>query len=102
LPSLTWDIRYEISEDLLFVCGLNNTTTKQWLQNLRSKTGVSFPLICDSESKVFNSYQVGAQFANDPPTYIIIDKKGIVRYRTDDVTKKINEMKKIIQELIAK
>jgi peroxiredoxin len=66
----------------------------------RAKVGVSFPLVYDKRSVVWRQYQVGESYGNKPPTYIIIDKKRVVSYRTDDTFDQTERMIQIIQELI--
>jgi len=62
--------------------------------------GITYPFIFDEESDIFNTYQVGSQFGNTPPTFIIIDKEGIIRYRTDNEYDTIWDMKSKIEELL--
>lgn len=62
--------------------------------------GITYPFVFDEESSLFDSYQVGPQFGNTPPTYVIIDQQGIVQYRTDDRFNRYDEMKDKIEELL--
>ncbi|MBM3302819.1 MAG: hypothetical protein FJY85_23085, partial [Deltaproteobacteria bacterium] len=61
---------------------------------------ISFPLIYDDKSTMFSLYQVGSSFGNIPPTYVIIDTSGLVRYRIDDKFDRIEEMSNKIRELL--
>ena len=58
----------------------------------RQQFGVQYPLIFDSGSRVFNLYGYGQSY----PTYVVIDARGVVRFRTDlaisatDLAKQVN------------
>ena len=57
-------------------------------------------MIFDATSKIFQSYQVGPQYGNTPPTYIIIDPKGVVRYRVDDKFNRTPEIVAAIRSVL--
>ena len=58
----------------------------------RQQFDAQYPMIFDPGSRVFNLYGYGQSY----PTYVVIDAKGIVRFRTDlaisatDLTKQVN------------
>ena len=79
---------------------INNTSSVTWLANFKSQWTITFPFIFDSTSALFNLYQVGSLFANNPPTDILIDTMGIVRYRSDDQTGIVQDIKTKIRELL--
>ena len=95
LPAIYGLIWLQYSQDDLAVIAINNTSSVQWLQVYAGQRGITYPFIYDTSSSLFNTYQV-----NTPPTYIIIDREGIVQYRIDDQFNKYFEMKDKIEELL--
>lgn len=95
-------IAESFSRDSLSVLAVNNTSSVTWLDNYRRQRGISYSFTFDTNSALFNLYQVGASYGNYPPTYIIIDQNGIVRYRIDKEYNHFDEMKKTIQDLLKK
>jgi peroxiredoxin len=79
---------------------VNNTSSVSWLKSYRAQYGITFPLIFDQQSPLFNLYQVGGSFGNTPPTYVIIDTAGVVRYRFDAKFNRFEEIKSDIQGLL--
>ena len=100
MPSFQWELRPEFSRDSLIIAAVNNTSSVSWLNNYRGQTGITYPLIYDSTSQIFRAYQVGSQFGNVPPTYVIIDTKGIVQYRTDDKFNRTAEITEKVRALL--
>lgn len=88
------------SHDDISVIAIENLSSIEWLRNYVEGRGITYPFIFDEESDIFNTYQVGSQFGNTPPTFIIIDKEGIIRYRTDNEYDTIWDMKSKIEELL--
>jgi len=89
-------LRPAISPDSLVIAAVNNTSSVAWLNNYRGQTAITYPLIYDDSSTIFKAYQVGAEYGNAPPTYVIIDPNGIIQYRTDD---KFNRTAEIIEKV---
>lgn len=79
---------------------INNTSSVLWLKNYRGQYGISYPFVYDQKSDLFNLYQVGGSFGNDPPTYVIIDKAGVVRLRLDKQYNRFNEIRSFIDSLV--
>jgi len=100
LPSLQWSLVTAFPPEKLAAIGVNNTASRSWLMTYRGQKGISFPFVLDDKSQLFNLYQVGASYGNIPPTYIIVDTTGIVRYRINDTFDKVEEMKGKIRELL--
>ena len=98
MPSIQWLINAEFNPNEIAIIAVNNSASVQWLANYRGMYAISYPFVYDSN--LFNLFQVGSSFGNFPPTYIIIDQDRIVKYRTDDVTDKIEDMKNKILELL--
>jgi peroxiredoxin len=96
-----WQIFTSFPRESLSVLGVNNTSSKTWLRTYRTQSGVAFPLVYDDSSALFHTYQVGAAFGNQPPTFIIVDGKGVVRYRIDNVFKHTEEIWNKIRELLS-
>ncbi len=71
---------------------LNWTSSESWLNNYRGQTGITYPMIFDGSGQIRQMYQVGSPYGNIPPTYVIIDPKGIVRYRVDDSFNRTTEI----------
>ena len=84
------------------VIGVNNTSSVSWLKNYRGQAGISYPFVFDQQSDFFRLYQVGGSYGNVPPSYIIIDKSGIVKYRVDREYNRVQEMKTVIEGLLSK
>ena len=80
------------------IAAINNTSSVSWLNNYRGQTAITYPLIYDDSSQVFKAYQVGSQYGNAPPTYIIIEPNGIIQYRVDD---KFHRTAEIIEKVRA-
>ena len=102
MPSIQWIIYAAFSPDRVAVVGVNNTSSVVWLKNYRGQTAISYPFVFDQQSDLFRLYQVGGSYGNLPPTYIIIDKNGIVKYRKDFEYNRFQEMKSVIEELLTK
>ncbi len=93
-----WNI---YSHDEVMVLAVNADASKSDLQAYLAGRGITFPCILDEDHSVFDSYQVGfTEYGNSPPTYLIIDRKGIVRYRTDNEFNTIGAMKQKIDEIL--
>ena len=82
------------------IAAVNNTASESWLNSYRGQTGISYPMIFDTTSKIFQSYQVGPQYGNTPPTYVIIDPKGVVRYRVDNTFNRTPEIIETIRRVL--
>ncbi len=72
------------------------------LKQYAGSHGITFPIDYDQQDNYFNLFQVGAVYSNIPPTWIIVDKKGIIQYRADTAYGKAAEMKAKIVELLAR
>ncbi|MBP1655629.1 MAG: AhpC/TSA family [Bacteroidetes bacterium] len=96
MPSFQWELRPAVSPDSLVIAAINNTSSTSWLNTYRGSRGITYPLVYDSTSQIFQAYQVGTQYGNAPPTYIIIDTKGVIQYRVDD---KFNRTSEIIAKV---
>ena len=82
------------------IAAVNNTASESWLNSYRGQIGITYPMIFDATSKIFQSYQVGPQYGNTPPTYIIIDPKGVVRYRADNKFNRTAEIVAAIRSVL--
>lgn len=101
LPSINRDVSRKISKDSLLVVGINQSSSINWLKTYSNIYGISYPFIFDINGDLFDSYQVGVPYGNIPPSYIIIDTKGIIKYRIDDTFNKSKEMYEKIESLLA-
>jgi peroxiredoxin len=100
LPSLQWVVLPSFPSDILSIVGICNTATVTWLLNYRPQKGITYPMIQDASSVLFTKYRVGGIFGRKPPTYVIIDRAGVVRYRIDDQFNKFDEMIATIRTLL--
>jgi len=100
LPSVQWVIRVSFTASQLTIAGINQSSSASWLTNYASQRGISYPFVYDSQGKMHKDYQVGTSYGNAPPTFIIIDQQGVVRYRIDDKFNKAEEMRAFIQNLL--
>lgn len=81
--------------------GVNNTSSTIWLVNYRNQRGISFPFIFDDKSQIFKQYEVGGSYGNNPPTYVLIDGKGVVRFRTDNRFGQTDSLAAKVTQLLA-
>jgi len=93
-------IRVSFTANQLTVAGINQSSSASWLSNYASQRGISFPFVFDSQGKMHQDYQVGTSYGNAPPTFVIIDQQGVVRYRIDDKFNRADEMRELIQNLL--
>ena len=89
------------SHDSLAVIGVNSSSSAGWLNTYSTQKAITFPFIYDQTGSLFNSYEVGATYGNIPPTFVIIDANGIVRYRIDAQYSRAAEMSAKVRELLA-
>ena len=89
------------SHDSVAVVGINKSASVAWLKSYSGQRAIGYPLIYDADGSLFNLYQVGETYGNTPPTFVIIDTKGIVRYRIDDTFNKAAEMAAKVRELLS-
>jgi peroxiredoxin len=102
LPSIQWTIHAAFSPNQVSVVGVNYSSSVAWLKNYRGQKGISYPFVFDPQTDLFRLYQVGSPYGNIPPTYIIIDTAGVVKYRTDNQYNRFQEMKTTIEGLLRK
>lgn len=102
MPSFQWNIRVSFPPEQLTLLAINNTSSVSWLKIYRGQYGISYPFVYDQKSELFKLYQVGGSFGNNPPTYVIIDKAGVTRYRLDKEYNRFEEMKAVIDTLLTK
>lgn len=79
---------------------LNSTSSESWLNAYRGQTGIQYPFLYDAGGTIHQLYQVGSQFGNIPPTYLVIDRQGIVRSRTDDMLNQTPSIIALIRTLL--
>jgi peroxiredoxin len=103
LPSVQWVIHASFASEQLTVAAINQTSSVSWLDDYAKFNGIFYPFVFDGQGKMHKDYEVGPGYTTDPPTYIIIDQQGIVRYRTDGkpALNKAEEMRNFIQGLIS-
>jgi len=57
-------------------------------------------MVYDADGSVHKLYEVGSSYGNIPPTYVIIDQQGVIRYRTDDTFNQTEAMGIFIRNLL--
>ncbi len=82
------------------IAAINQSSSVNWLSNYASSKAIGYPFVYDNGGAVHKDYQVGAVYGNTPPTFIIVDQWGTIRYRIDDQFNKAAEMATFIQGLI--
>ncbi len=71
-----------------------------WIQNYRSQYNIVVPLLHHANS-AFIRYRVGGQFGAWPPVHIIIDKSGIIRWRSiGNYSLIMDDAQRLIKELL--
>jgi hypothetical protein len=78
-----------------------NQSSTAWLKAYRPTKGITYPMAFDSTSLTSSLYRVGPAFGNVVPTLILVDKKGIVRFRTDGKFNQVVPLSDKITELLA-
>lgn len=100
MPSVQWLIRTQVSNDSLKILAVNVTSSSVWLQNYANQRGITCSMVYDNQGVLTKDYEVGAAYGNTPPTFIIIDPQGIIRYRIDNQFNKAQEMLNTIRLLL--
>jgi hypothetical protein len=101
LPSFQYVIFAQKDTSKFALLASENSSSTSWLRTYRSSKGITYPMAFDSTGSAFGAFQVGASFGNAPPTYLLIDKSGIVRYRSDGVYYLAGVISAKITDLIA-
>lgn len=83
MPSFQYVIYTKYDTTKFSLIAFENLSSTAWLKSYRPTKGITYPVVFDSTGGTFSTYKVGISFGNPPPSYLLIDKKGIVRYRTD-------------------
>jgi peroxiredoxin len=91
-------IRAQIPKDSLTILAVNASSSSAELQNYAGQRGITYSLVYDGKGVLYKDYEVGAAYGNTPPTFIIIDRQAIIRYRIDDQFNKALEMKDTIRQ----
>jgi len=86
----------QYSRNDLEMVTFNNDASKFDLQTYKASMGIQNPYVQDTDGSIFSAYEVAL-----PPTYLILDQDGIVRYRTDEIPNfDVDAMKQKVEELI--
>ena len=103
MPSVQWNIRDHLSTDSLKIVSFCNYTAghPQVLRDYVSRQGINYPMVFDQSGEYFELYQAGSSHGTKMPVYIIIDKRGIIRYRYNGEFDKIVDISEEIEELIS-
>jgi len=75
-------------------------SSTSWLKTYRTSKGISYPMVFDTTGQVSSLFRAGAVFGNQPPTYVLVDKKGIVRFRSDGEFNKVVQLSDSITVLL--
>jgi len=80
--------------------GVNADAPLDWFTSYREQFSLTVPILHHAVG-AFNSYRLGAAFAAWPPSYVLIDKNGIIRHRTVGLySTPIVEVADMIEELL--
>lgn len=101
MPSVQAQVYSRFSHDSVAVIGVNKSSSTTWLNTYSVQKAVTYPFIYDQTGLLFTLYEVGVEYGNTPPSYLIIDTNGIVRYRVDAHYNKIAEMAIKVRELLS-
>jgi alkyl hydroperoxide reductase subunit AhpC len=72
-----------------------------WVRSYRPSKGITYPMAFDSTKQVSALYRVGAAYGNIVPSLLLVDKKGLVRFRTDGKFNQVVPLSDKITELLA-
>ncbi len=78
-------------EVLAINVGVNDSISRT--KKYRKKYGISYPVAFDSSSHISRKFKV-----QGTPTIIIVDKKGVIRYRSTNVPEDLNTHFKALME----
>jgi len=81
LPSAQTYIRDAYPDSLVAVCSINMDATLDWILTYRQQYNLHIPLLHHAGA-AFQRYRIGGQFGAWPPAHIIIDKRGVIRWRS--------------------
>ncbi len=71
-----------------------------WLDNFRQEYGLHLPIMGEAH-EAFAKFRLGREYRTLPPLYILIDKHGVVRYRSlRQGSISLEEVVAIIEELL--
>lgn len=90
----------DFPEDSVAIIAFENKSSISWLQDYANSRAITYPLVYDPVSEVFDLYQVGHTYGNVHPSYIIIDQEGVVQFRIDTEFERFSDMKDKIEELL--
>lgn len=98
MPSVQWLIRAQIPKDSLTILAVNASSSSAWLQNYAGQMGIAYSLVYDVKGVLYKDYEVGTAYGNIPPTFIIIDRQGVIRYRIDDQFNRASEIRDTVRQ----
>jgi hypothetical protein len=78
-----------------------NLASTAWLRAYRPSKGIMYPMAFDSTGQVFSPYRAGALYGNTVPCLILVDKRGIVRFRSDNQFNMVLVLSDKITELLS-
>lgn len=58
-------------------------------------------MVFDSTAQITSLYRSGVAYGNEQPTYVLLDKRGIVRFRSDGKFNKVMQLADSITAYIA-
>ncbi len=85
------------SDDDLVILAVHIKSRDIIVQNFVKNRGITFPVLLDTEKKVYNRYQVHGY-----PVTFFIDGKGIIRHITQGAFESQSEIEGIINSIIAR
>ena len=94
LPDKLNEIYSKYSRDELEVIAVASGTSNDEVDKLISDYGVSFPAIVDSYGKLRTEYNISYE-----PTYIFVDKSGIIRARVEGPIINLSDLEQILYNI---
>ncbi|OVE78591.1 hypothetical protein BVY01_05015 [bacterium I07] len=101
MPSVQTVLRDYFQPDQVTIAAINNSASVSWLKFNSGRLGLDYQFIFDEGGLIHDQYEVFRTPFNDPPAYFIIDQRGFVRYRLEGEYDRFEDMKNVIESLLA-
>jgi len=81
MPSAQYSIADNFPDSLVTVWGVNADAPLDWFGPYREQYSLTIPILHHA-SAAFEAYRIGAAYSAYAPSYVLIDRNGIIRHRT--------------------
>ncbi len=99
MPSMQSSIVEEFEPNEVIVAGLNHTVSRDWLVNYSLQKSITFPILYDAGS-IHDEYQIGYDYGNMMPNWLLIGKDGKIKFRNDSGLGIVEDLKILISTLV--